>query len=127
MEPQALISSFLDKIKRLRFYACALHGTYILLTYIIGSYLLVCLVALRYEPVAEWFYLAMGAFFGGLVYIIFNYFIRLLITPFSQDDAALLAESRYPEINNSLINSRQLGRHLKDPQFKNTASLSFSI
>ena len=60
-----------------------------------------------------------------MIYIIFNYVIRILITPFSQDDAALLAESRYPEINNSLINSSQLGRLLKDPHSETTTSLNF--
>ena len=125
MEPQTFILSFLDKIRRLRFNGWALNGTYILLTYIAVSYLLACLLALSFEPIVEWIFPVIGIFCGGLVYIIFNYFITLLITPFSQDDAALLAESRYPGINNSLINSSQLGRLLKDPHSETTTSLNF--
>ena len=125
MESQVTILSFLDRVRRLRLYVHALHGTFILLAYITGSYLLACLLALRYEPIVEWTFLAIGIYCGGLIYIIFNYVIRILITPFSQDDAALLAESRYPEINNSLINSSQLGRLLKDPHSETTTSLNF--
>ena len=123
MEPQAIISSFLHRIRRLRLYAYILHGTYILLTYIIGSYLLACLAVLSYKPIVEWAFPATGIFCIGLAYIIYNHFIKILIIPFSKDDAALLAESRYPEINNSLINSNQLGRHPKDSHFENIASL----
>ena len=123
MEPQAIISSFLHRIRRLRLYAYILHGTYILLTYIIGSYLLACLAVLSYKPIVEWAFPVTGIFCIGLAYIIYSHFIKILIIPFSKDDAALLAESRYPEINNSLINSNQLGRHPKDSNFENTASL----
>ena len=123
MEPQAIISSFLHRIRRLRLYTYILHGTYILLTYIVGSYLLACLAVLSYKPIVEWAFPATGIFCIGLAYIIYNHFIKILIIPFSKDDAALLAESRYPEINNSLINSNQLGRHPKDSHFENTASL----
>ena len=125
MEPQALIKIFLDRVRRLRSQTQALHGTYILLTYIIGSYLLACLLAWGYQPVVKWTWPVTGIFLGGLIYIIFSYFIRILLTPFSQDDAALLADSRYPDLNNALINSSQLGRRLNRPQFKNTASLEF--
>ena len=123
MEPQAIISSFLHRIRRLRLYAHTLQGTYILLTYIAGGYLLACLVALSYKPIVEWVVPAIGIFCVGLAYIIYNHFIKILTTPFSKDDAALLAESRFPEINNSLINSYQLSRHLKDSHVKNTNSL----
>ena len=123
MEPQAIISSFLHRIRRLRLYAHTLQGTYILLTYIAGGYLLACLVALSYKPIVEWIVPAIGIFCVGLAYIIYNHFIKILTTPFSKDDAALLAESRFPEINNSLINSYQLSRHLKDSHVKNTNSL----
>ena len=123
MEPQAIISSFLHRIRRLRLYTYILHGTYILLTYIVGSYLLACLAVLSYKPIVEWAFPVTGIFCIGLAYIIYSHFIKILIIPFSKDDAALLAESRYPEINNSLINSNQLGRHPKDSHFENTASL----
>ena len=123
MEPQAIISSFLHRIRRLRLYTYILHGTYILLTYIVGSYLLACLAVLSYKPIVEWAFPVTGIFCIGLAYIIYSHFIKILIIPFSKDDAALLAESRYPEINNSLINSNQLGRHPKDSHFENIASL----
>ena len=123
MESQAIILDFLHRIRRLRLHAHTLQGTYILLTYIAGSYLLASLVALSYKPIVEWIVPAIGIFCVGLAYIIYNYFIKILTTSFSNDDAALLAESRYPEINNSLINSYQLNRHLKDSHFKNATSL----
>ena len=123
MESQAIIPDFLHRIRRLRLYAYILHGTYILLTYIVSFSLLTCLAALSYKPIAEWAFPAIGIFCIGLAYIIYSYFIKILITPFSNDDAALLTETRYPEINNSLINSSQLSQHLNDSHFKNTASL----
>jgi len=84
---------------------------------------LACVAGLSYKSVAEWISPVMGCFCAGLAYIIYNHFIKILIKPLSNDDAALLAESHYPEINNTLINSYQLSRHLKDPHFKNAATL----
>ncbi len=127
MEPQTIISNFLDRIGRLRFYTEALRGTYILLTYIAGSCLLASLAALSYEPIVQWIIPVTGIFCVGLVYIIYRYFIKILTTPFSNDDAALLTESRYPEINNSLINSYQLSQHINDSHLKNTASLDLIL
>ncbi|SVB45867.1 uncharacterized protein METZ01_LOCUS198721, partial [marine metagenome] len=123
IEPQTIISSFLDRIRRLRFYTETLRGIYILLTYVAGSYLLASLIALSYEPIVQWVIPVTGIFCVGLVYIVYSYFIKKLTTPFSNDDAALLTESRYPEINNSLINSYQLSQHLNDSRLKNTTSL----
>ena len=123
MESQAIISRFLHRIRRLRLYAYILYGTYILLTYIVGSYLLACLAALSYKPIAEWAFPAIGIFCIGLAYIIYSHFIKIVTTPFSNDDAALLTESHFPGINNSLINSSQLSQHPNDSHFKNTASL----
>jgi hypothetical protein len=123
MEHQTVISSFLDKIRRLHFYTEILRGIYILLTYIAGSYLLASLIALVYKPIVQWTIPVTGIFCVGLVYIVYSYFIKKLTTPFSNDDAALLTESRYPEINNSLINSYQLSQHLNDSRLKNTTSL----
>ena len=125
MESQALILNFLNRIRRLRFYANILHGTYILLTYIIASYLLVCLLLLNYKTTPESVLLVTIIIGGGLIYILCNYFIRPFLTPFSLDDAALIAESHYPETNNSLINSSQLVNHSKKNQFQNKATLEF--
>ena len=123
MESQAIIPDFLHRIRRLRLYSYILHGTYILLTYIVSFSLLTCLAALSYKPIAEWAFSAIGIFCIGLAYIIYSHFIKILTTSFSNDAAALLTESHYPEINNSLINSSQLSQHLNDSHFKNTASL----
>lgn len=125
MEQQALIKNFLNRVRRLRSQTCVLHGTYLLLTYIAGGYLLACLLAWSYPPAVEWTWPAVGIFLAGLVYIISNYFIRGLLAPFSQDDAALLTESSHPELNNSLINSSQLGRRLENPQSGNPVTLDF--
>ena len=125
MEPQVLIESFLGRVRRLRSRTQFLHGTYILLAYLIGSYLIACLLAWAYQPTVEWIWPIAGIFLAGLIYIIFSYFIRVLFTPFSQDDAALLADSYYPDLKNALINSSQSGRRLNHPNFKNTISLDF--
>lgn len=125
MESQAIIPDFLHRIRRLRLYSHILHGTYILLTYIVSFSLLTCLAALSYIPIAEWAFPAIGIFCIGLAYIIYSHFIKILTTSFSNDDAALLIESHFPGINNSLINSNQLSQHLNDSHFKNTASLDF--
>jgi len=124
MESQTIILSFLNRVRRLHFYAHTLQGTYILLAYFTGASLLACLVGLSYKPTVEWIIPTIVFFCFGLAYIIYKYFIKILITPFSNDDAALLAESRYPEVNNSLINSYQLSRHLKDSHLKNTIFLN---
>ena len=123
MEPQATISDFLHRIRRLRLHSYILHGTYIVLTYIASFYLLACLAVLSYKPIIEWAFPTVVIFCIGLAYIIYNYFIKTLTTPFSNDDAALLTESNFPEINNSLINSSQLSPHLNDSHFKNAVSL----
>ncbi|HIF03302.1 MAG TPA: hypothetical protein EYQ84_08445 [Nitrospinaceae bacterium] len=123
MEPQATISDFLHRIRQLRLYSYILHGIYIVLTYIVSLSLLACLAVLSYEPIIEWAFPIVVIFCIGLAYIIYNYFIKTLTTPFSNDDAALLTELNFPEINNSLINSSQLSRHLNDSHFKNSVSL----
>ena len=123
MEPQEIIPDFLHRIRRLRLRTHILHGTYILLTYIVSFSLLTCLAALNYKPIVEWAFPTIGIFCAGLAYIIYSHFIKILTTTFSNDDAALLTESHFPETNNSLINSSQLSQHLNDPHFKNTASL----
>ena len=125
MEPKALIEIFLDRIKRLRLKTQVFHGVYILLTYLMGSYLLTCLLAWGYQSIIKWTWGLIGVFLGGLVYIIFIHFIRVIFTPLSQDDAALLADSYYPNLNNALINSSQLGRRLDSSQLENSASLEF--
>ena len=125
MKQQAHIESFLKRVRSLRSRTLALHGTNLLLTYIAGSYLLACLLAWSYPPAVEWVWPATGTFLGGLVYIVFKYFIRSLFTPFSQDDAALLTESSYPDLNNALINSSQLGRRLEGSQLSNPVTLEF--
>ncbi|MBT6601999.1 MAG: hypothetical protein HOB32_10175 [Nitrospina sp.] len=124
MESQTKILNFLNRVRRLHFYAHTLQGTYILLAYFTGAGLLGCLIGLSYKPADGWIIPAISFFCIGLVYIVYKYFIKILISPFSNDDAALLAESRYPEVNNSLINSYQLSKHLKDSHFKNTISLN---
>ena len=125
MESRALIEFFLDRIRRLHSQTQVLNGAYILLTYIMGSYLLACILAWSYQPTIAWTWPVIGFFLAGLFYIIFSYFIKVLLTPFSRDDAALLVDSRYPALKNALITSSQLGRCLNDPHFKNTTSLEF--
>ena len=125
MESQTLILKFLNRIRRLRFYANILHGTYILLAYIIASYLLACLLLLNYKTTPDGVLLVTIIIGGGLIYILCNYFIRPFLTPFSLDDAALIAEAHYPETNNSLISSSQLVNHSKINQFQNKATLEF--
>ena len=68
MEPQILIENFLNQVRKLRSQTLALHGTYILLTYIAGSYLLACLLVLEYQPAVEWSWSVIGIFWGGLIY-----------------------------------------------------------
>ena len=125
MEQQAHIESFLNRVRRLRSQTLVLSGTYNLLIYIIGSYLLACLMAWVYPPAVERTGLAIGIFLAGLVYIVFNFFIRNLFAHFSRDDAALLTESTYPDLNNSLINSSQLGRSLEGSKQASPITLEF--
>lgn len=125
MEPRAHIESFLRRVRQIRSQVQVLQGVYILLTYVMGSYLLTCLLAWIFQPKVEWVLPAIIIFIGGLVYILFNHLINHFFKSFSINDAALLADSHYPELNNSIISSSQLSRRLKKPQFESEASLEF--
>ncbi|KMP11163.1 hypothetical protein UZ36_05355 [Candidatus Nitromaritima sp. SCGC AAA799-C22] len=123
MEPRIFIENFLARVRALRVQTRILHGIHIVLTYILGSYLTVNLLIWLYPPVHEWAFWVAGLFFTGLGFLVFHYLLRGAFGPFSQDDAALLTESRHPELDNSLINSTQLGRRLEGSQSENEISL----
>lgn len=125
MEPQTHIENFLDRLRRLRFQSLLMNGVYIILSYITVGYLLTCMLVWAYKPSIELIWPLIGIFSGGLIYIVFSNLIKAFFTPFTRDDAALLAESCHTGLNNSLINSSQLGRRLTDSQYKNIATVEF--
>ncbi len=113
MESLAKIHSFLDQVQS--------HWNRICLFQIIYS----VLVALTGFALATGLYFYYQTSNPGLSYGLSGVLTLLLcwslysirrLSRINRDQAALLAEKKYPELNSSLINASQLGRHLTNPQ-----------
>jgi hypothetical protein len=125
MEYLQTLEKFLDGVRKIRAGVYALNGVYLLLTLLIGTYIAGNSIAYFFSHaqsiVLAFIYLSIIP----LAAIFYNYFIRGAFSGFSQDQAALLVEAKYPNLNNALINSSQLQRYLQDPAGDRKVSLDF--
>ena len=121
MEPNSKIHSFLDRVQAKWNRALLIQVAYSVSTVLAGGSLATGLYFYFPTPV-----LSYG--FSGLILVLIGWGLTSTrgFSRINRDQAALLAEIKYPELNNSLINASQLEHHLTDDQGKKTLfSLSF--
>ncbi len=119
MESYSKIHHFLDRVQAKWNRVLAIQITYFILTVLAGCVLAVGLYSYFHSPL-----LSYG--WSGLVIILLGWGLTSThgFARINRDQAALLAETKYTELNNSLINASQLERHLADHQ-RSPFSLSF--
>ena len=113
MDEFSQINEFLKRIQknwnRIRF----ILGTYLITTSLAGLILSVALFFYLKPSNASYFApIILLLIFGKYIYSHFHYYSLKKI---SRDQAALLAEKRYPNLKNTLISSAQLGGFINDP------------
>ena len=121
MEPNSKIHSFLDRVQAEWNRVLLIKIAYSVSTVLAGGSLATGLYFYFPTPV-----LSYG--FSGLILVLIGWGLTSTrgFSRINRDQAALLAEIKYPELNNSLINASQLEHHLTDDQGKKTLfSLSF--
>ena len=121
MEPNSKIHSFLDRVQAEWNRVLLIKIAYSVSTVLAGGSLATGLYFYFPTPV-----LSYG--FSGLILLLIGWGLTSTrgFSRINRDQAALLAEIKYPELNNSLINASQLEHHLTDDQGKKTLfSLSF--
>ncbi len=119
METSSKIHLFLNRVQAKWNQVLFIQATYSIMTIIAGYVLVTGLFSFFQSP-----FLKYG--WCGLIIILLGWglYSSCRLSRIDKDRAALLTEAKYPELNNSLINSVQLERHLTTPQ-KRTFSLSF--
>ena len=121
MEPNSQIHSFLDRVQAEWNRVLLIKIAYSVSTVLAGGSLATGLYFYFPTPV-----LSYG--FSGLILVLIGWGLTSTrgFSRINRDQAALLAEIKYPELNNSLINAAQLEHHLTDDQGKKPLfSLSF--
>ncbi|MCH8312698.1 MAG: hypothetical protein IID17_06900 [Nitrospinae bacterium] len=118
MEPAKYIEDFLHRVRRKRRGILTLKGIYLVLAFLTGSYLLGNLLSYFFAIQMREFWFPLSILFAAtLAFFLYHCFLRDKFTAFSLDQAALLTEKKFPDLDNSLINASQLQRrlvHLED-------------
>lgn len=109
MESYSKIHHFLDRVQAKWNRVLAIQIVYFVLTVLAG-----CILAIGLNSYFHSSLLSYGL--SGLVIVLLGWSLAIThrFTRINRDQAALLAETKYPELNNSLINASQLERHLAD-------------
>lgn len=125
MKPDNRIQNFLIQVRRKRVQTFLVQGFYSLLAFLTGSVLAATLVSYFFPQVQAYggFFLTLLAL--ALIYLLYKVFFQDRGFRFSLDQAALLTEEKYPRLNNSLINSWQLGGQLQKAEMERQISFSF--
>ncbi len=121
MEPNSKIHSFLDRVQAEWNRVLLIKIAYSVSTVLAGGSLATGLYFYFPTPV-----LSYGS--SGLIIMLLGWCLYTTrdFSKINRDRAALLAEIKYPQLNNALINASQLERHLTDHQEKKPPfSLSF--
>ncbi len=117
MEPAKYIEDFLQRVRRKRRGILALKGIYLVLAFLTGSYLISNLLSYFFAVQMREFRLPLSILFAAtFAYLLYHCFLRDKFTAFSFDQAALLTEKKFPDLDNSLINASQLQRRLDRPE-----------
>ncbi len=111
MKSYSKIHHFLDRVQAKWNRILAIQIAYFVLTVLAG-----CILAAGLYSYFHSSLLSYGL--SGLVIVLLGWGLTITyeFTRINRDQAALLAETKYPELNNSLINASQLERHLADHQ-----------
>jgi hypothetical protein len=113
MEPAKYIEEFLNRVRRKRRGILALKGIYLVLAFLTGSFLVGNLLSYFFAAQMHEYRLPLAGIFAAIfVYLLAHCFLRGKLTAFSIDQAALLTEKKFPDLDNSLINASQLQRRL---------------
>ena len=125
MESRAYIQSFLENIRKKQVRNQFLASFYRLFTFMLGLALLASMSAYFFPEIQEYRW-PLSALSGlSLLIVISKLFWLNKRLHLSLDQAALLTEYKYPELDNSLINSLQLSRYLDQPN--DATSISSSL
>ena len=113
MEAYSQINQFLIRVQKSCNRIRLILRTYLFLTVLLGT--LLCVTLFYYlQPTAMSYYASI------LLFLIIGKYIHSttrssFLKKINREDAALLTEKKYPELNNSLINSAQLGEFISSP------------
>lgn len=119
MESYSKIHSFLSRVQAKWNRVLLIQLTYSVLTVLAGSALAIGLYSYFQSPLLSYGWVGLIIILLGWGLTSIRGFYRI-----DRDRAALLAEAKYPELNNSLINASQLERQLTDHP-ERSFSLSF--
>ena len=124
MEPRDYINQFLIRIKKKRSQYQSAAGIFYLISALgVAGLLAVCLsnwIGFAKEYRAYLFLFAIPAF-----WILYRYFLRNFLSQFNERSAALLIESKQPQLSNDLLSSYQLQGNLDRPETDKAVSLAF--
>ena len=109
MESYSKIHDFLNRVQAKWNQTLFIQATYSVLTLIAGCALATGLYSYFQSPLLSYGWFSLILFLLGWGIYSTHSFSRI-----NRDQAALLAEAKYPELKNSLINAAQLERHLTD-------------
>ena len=109
MEPYSKIHDFLNRVQAKWNQTLFIQGTYSALTLIAGCSLATGLYSYFQSPL-----LSYGWFSLILFLLVWGIYSTHSFSRINRDQAALLTEAKYPELQNALINAAQLERHLTD-------------
>jgi hypothetical protein len=123
MEAYSQINQFLIRVQKNCSRTQLAIITYLFLTGLLGAFL--CAALFYYlQP------LTISYFASVLLFLIIGKYIHSttrssFLKKINREDAALLTEKKYPELNNSLINSAQLGKFISSPDKEKVFSSAF--
>ena len=123
MKAYSQINQFLIRVQKSCNRIRLILGTYLFFTILLGTFL--CVALFYYlQPSTISYYVSVLFFLilGKNVYATARYsFLKKI----DREGAALLTEKKYPKLNNSLINSAQLGEFVSDPAKEKIFSSAF--
>ncbi len=119
MESYSKIRHFLSRVQAKWNRVLAIQVTYSVLTVLAGGSLAIGLYSYFQSLL-----LSYGSSGLAIILLSWGLYATSRVSRIDRNQAALLAEIRYPELNNSLINASQLERHLTDHK-RSLFSLSF--
>ena len=123
MEAYSKINQFLNRVQKNCNRIRIILATYLVFTLLAGS--LICVALFYYlQPAVMSYFIALLLFLvlGKQVYSSAR---SSSLKKIDREGAALLTEKKYPELNNSLINSAQLGEFISDPDKEKLFSSAF--
>ena len=123
MEAYSQINQFLIRVQKSCNRIRLILGTYLLFAALLGT--LLCVALFYYLQPSSISYYASALLFLILGKYLYSTVRSSSLKKIDREGAALLIEKKYPELNNSLINSAQLGDIVSDPAREKLFSSAF--